>query len=458
MVNQRGGRSAATVMCLEDVPAASSTLSHVHDDYWGSPAAMERKRMRRWLETVRAILDDEPRQKGRAGRRQALAFRAAVREALVHRPQWPRTRAAIAVDFHFHRSGSQPPALWRLPKHYLDLLGATSAPAADPGPVLYQDDAQVKLLYASLTTARTPGRRGSIHLEARTRASAINDMELAGELLDHDDDLADNTSWAEADPGDDFLDDSEHLPADLAEWLQVHDKSRYQAMLFSMNDRLLRSVLFRNARWLLTGVDADFNWLRRLGPTGRSTIEKVINAFVETSAKDRELLSSAVRIELPPLPMQAGDGTRFDVGARAALRKFVEDRPDLQPLLVPLRVTVLVVPPARPGTKDLDNVLIKVLTALEEQLKPHAEPWLLLPDVAADGSEPDPDLAERKARYRSFTSSHTWAYQVLELHRGPDDPEQGSLVVVPGLGWNRKSIWAEAEDFVEERLRKLVDE
>jgi hypothetical protein len=68
---------------------ASSTLACV-DDYWRSPQALERKRIYRWLETVRAALDDEPRQKGRAGKRQARPFRAAVREALVHRPQWPR--------------------------------------------------------------------------------------------------------------------------------------------------------------------------------------------------------------------------------------------------------------------------------------------------------------------------------------------------------------------------------
>jgi hypothetical protein len=448
---------------------ASSTLACV-DDYWRSPQALERKRIYRWLETVRAALDDEPRQKGRAGKRQARPFRAAVREALVHRPQWPRPRAALAVDFHFHATDRQPPALWRLPKNYLDLLGETSASAGDLGPLLYRDDAQVKLLYASLTTARTPDSRGSIYLKARTRASAVNDLELAAELLDHEDDLEDNTSWAEADPWDDLEheDESQYLPADLAEWLQVHDKFRYQAMLFGSNDRLLRSVFFRNARWLLTGANADVERLHWLGLAGHPVAEEVINRIAETNAHDQKLLWSTIGIELPPLPLQRGDGAQFDEGVRQAFRNFVEERPDLQPLLVPLRVTVLVVPPLRPkrksrkgrnsDVKDLDNILIKVLTALEEQLKPNAEPWLLLPDVSVEGSEPDPDLAERKARYRSYTGSHTWAYQVLELHREPGDPDQGSLVVVPGLGWNRKSIWAEAEDFVERRLQKLMDE
>lgn len=419
---------------------------------------MERKRVQRWLETVRVIMEDEPRQKGRAGRRQAPLFRAAVREALVHRPQWPRPRAALAVDLHFHATVAQAPSLWRLPKNYLDLLGATSALANDPGAVLYRDDAQVKLLYASLAATRTPGSPGSIYLEARTRSSAMNDMELAGELLDDGSDLEENTSWTEVDPDQDVEEPGQLLPADLEAWLHADGKSRYQAMHFGANDRLLRSVFFRNARWLLTGVNADVDRLNRLGRAAPSAVEEIIRTIREASTVDRDLLSLAIRIELPPLPIQAGEGVAFDQRVRAALQKFVQDRPDLQPLLVPLRVTVLVTPPKRTGGKDLDNILIEVLTTLEAELKPHAEPWLQLPKVAVEGAEPDPELAERKARYRSYTGSHTWAYQVIELHRGPTDPDSGSLVVLPGLGWNRKSIWAEAEDFVEKRLRDILGE
>lgn len=123
---------------------------------------MERKRFDRWLATVRVILDEEPRQKGRAGSRQAQPFRNAAREAIRQRPQWPHPKAALAIDFNFHATIEQPPALWRLPKHYLDLLGETSAPADDPGPVLFKDDAQVKLLYATLWSCGDSDQQGSV--------------------------------------------------------------------------------------------------------------------------------------------------------------------------------------------------------------------------------------------------------------------------------------------------------
>jgi hypothetical protein len=53
---------------------------------------------------------------------------------------------------------------------------------------------------------------------------------------------------------------------------------------------------------------------------------------------------------------------------REAFRAFVNARPDLQQLVVPLRITVLVPPADRTGrAKDLDNILVSVLTALEAE-------------------------------------------------------------------------------------------
>ena len=37
-----------------------------------------------------------------------------------------------------------------------------------------------------------------------------------------------------------------------------------------------------------------------------------------------------------------------------------------------------------------------------------------------------------------------------------NDSPQGSLLVVPGLGWNPKRLWEKAEEFVEERLPDLA--
>ncbi len=450
--NSPGGENRLAVRA----EGSYETLTPVQG-YWASAEAIERQRFDRWLRTVRVTVDQEPRQKGRAGRREAQPFRAAVREAITLKRDWPKPRAALALDFAFQATARQPPSLWRLPKHYLDLLGASSAPTADPGPVLYGDDQQVKLLFATLYRRDNPGESGRIHLEARTRASAITDMQLAGELIEHHEDLEDDTRWAEADPEDDMDQHNEnrHLPEDLAERLRFHDKARCQAMLLGSNDRLVRDVFFHAAGWLLTGVDSNARRLERLGPIRSVAVEDLLNNIVELNGQQRDLLWSTIRVELPPLPLETGDGVTFALAIRRAFRGFIQQRPDLQPLIVPLRVTVLVVPPKRRAAdiKDLDNILINVLAIMEEEVKPHPEPWHLAPPaVWPDRDTDDVSRSEDRDRSRGLDISGTWTYQVLELHRQPADTDQGALVLVPGLGWNRMSIWSEAERFVEQRL------
>jgi hypothetical protein len=138
-------------------------------------------------------------------------------------------------------------------------------------------------------------------------------------------------------------------------------------------------------------------------------------------------------IELPPLPVEPGDYRAFRDGVAAACHDYISRRPGLQPLLVPLRVTLLVVPPAQ--GKDLDNILLDVLPAVNEHLRPHLEPWLL--DA---GSGPlDEGLVDRLVgwrvkglrRLRSLVRYSVWSAQVLELHRTPNDPEEGILAMVP---------------------------
>jgi hypothetical protein len=79
---------------------------------------------------------------------------------------------------------------------------------------------------------------------------------------------------------------------------------------------------------------------------------------------------------------------------------------------------VLVVPPAERESreKELDNILITVLSILEDELKPHAAPWALAPPVSLDGEPVEP------AQQSRVSGSQTWVYQVLELCRTSEDP------------------------------------
>lgn len=73
---------------------------------------------------------------------------------------------------HVHHDHRQPPTLARLPKNYLDLLGANAADG-DPRPLLYNDDGAVGMLFASAHNLWSPvtAAPGTVHPGRRTNQS-----------------------------------------------------------------------------------------------------------------------------------------------------------------------------------------------------------------------------------------------------------------------------------------------
>jgi hypothetical protein len=88
--------------------------------------------------------------------------------------------------------------------------------------------------------------------------------------------------------------------------------------------------------------------------------------------------------------------------------------PILSSLCVPLKVVLLVVPP--PQGKDLDNLALAVLPALQDALN--------APDITA--------------------------YEVIELKRTADDPPSGLVRIALGSGSQDASTWQRAIDYVAE--------
>lgn len=157
--------------------------------FWSSQEGRRLQWQQRRLRTAHVLIEQEPRQKGPAARREATEFRSLARAQLSGQQGWPRPRAELALDFTFTTTTRQPPTLARLPKNYLDLLGA-NAVNSDPGPLLYDDDGAVGMLFASahnLWTSEIEQHRAPyIHVVARTRADALADMSLTHEIVTND--------------------------------------------------------------------------------------------------------------------------------------------------------------------------------------------------------------------------------------------------------------------------------
>lgn len=363
-------------------------------------------------------------------------------------PDWPRPRARLALDLNFTTSRRQPPSLERLAKHYLDQLGATHD--RGEGGHLYRDDEQVQLLHVSAHhgwDVDGPRYRPRIWVTARTAAEATADLYEAAKLPDED--IHEQTNDVDWDTLREQLRDAERIAQ------STHPELRGAAplMRFMVLQGAQEALLRSSDRWLGWAVgDAAPNLLtgtQARQAMGTSALESQLRELEQDRrAMARETLLGAGphSIRLPSLPASPGEGASFRDGIRDAIRGYVSRSTVLFPLLVPTRLSVVVVQPEQ--ARDLDNILLDLLPVVDEIMRPPQEPWLLDAAGALDEVREDDPIATCKRRglrrLRSVIEHGVWSAQVLELKRAHDDPPEGRLAMMLGHGENMESLWAEA--------------
>lgn len=433
------------------------------NDYWSSPAGFRHQHLARSLRAVLVSVDQEPQQKGRSGTRQAVAFREAARQGWVSRRSagWPR--APLALDLAFRTTRRQPPRLERLAKHYLDLLeGSTD----DAGPIaLYPNDSRVKLLFVRGRRAWRPERSSAdpcIDLVCRTRADAIAELEAAHELAvtfpelddwNDDESQEDWAGWDAQDWGWVKGDRGQRDPEpQLSARLRLFSLGCCQERFLRDNDRHLTFLFRQGARELVAGRAP-------LLPPGLQSSEayRALQADVAAQRDDLMRHLDLMHVRLPPLPTTAGTGAAFRANLREACEGFLDRFPLLRPLVVPLRVTILVVPGLKSETeKDLDNIALDVLPAIHDVFKPPLERVSdpespLLWALDEEGGQQQPSSVTGTLAEPVGVAS----FQVIELRRRKHHPAEGSLRVVFGDGQNMDSLWTAASKDVGRFLERL---
>lgn len=423
--------------------------------WWTSEPGRRHGRRRRARRALIARVDQEPVRKGRRAAASSSDFRTAMRSEIASHREWPKRRARVAVDLDLTTSQKQPPNLENLAKHYLDQLGETHD--SGEGGHIYADDRQVQLLHVSAHHAWDPD--GSpfppgISVTARTASDAAADMGDAGQLPKCDDRYdIDDLEW---DQISEQLDDADALSrsrsaelrgaAPLVRFTAIRNA---QESLLRANDRWVQRLLWDGAPSLITGGEGDKD-------SGGSEVDEALRRFREShDLGTRKILlgGDPASVALPSLPTAPGQGASFRRGVGETVRSYVDTRRLLFPLLVPVRLTLFVVQPDQP--RDLDNILLEVLPAVDQIMKPPREPWLTSAVRSLDQIPEEDPFAEwtRRGlrRLRSIGEHGVWSCQVVELKRIADDPAEGILGMILGHGENMRSLWSEAADQLERR-------
>lgn len=418
--------------------------------YWNSTDGRRHARSGRRFRTALALVEQEPRQKGRQGTREASAFREAAQKDLTRsgRRGWPR--AALALDLRFTTTRRQPPDIDRLAKHYLDLLQVQAGPGREPWG-LYTDDRNIKMLFVGGShewDLDLPIRGPSIYIRCRTRADAIAELEAADELetLAPDDDqyernrpdLTDVDSMLGS--AEDFEVSDDSVLRAVAADIRFDARRALQEDFLASGDELLHRLFRGHARELIGGAPPAWRRrIERIAPGAVGGWDRVMTGLLD--------IAQLFMVPLPAPPGAPGQRSEFSALLEDACTRFLARHPFLTPLLVPLRVTVLVVPPV---PKDLDNLALDVLPVIEKHFRPPRDPWLLRPprpNLPEDVADTAHDEWRRRglSRVRSIGEHGVWAYQVIELRRRPEHPPHGWMAVMLGHGEHQESLWEAAE-------------
>jgi hypothetical protein len=408
----------------------------------------------RWGRTLIVQVEGEPRRKNQK-QAPAADFQRQVLDAMENYRRYPFT-GTVALDLHFRATRRNPPSIQQMAKNTLDLLGRALPGNERPRrrSVLYRDDRQVKFLYVSLDQAwhrdgSGASRPGSTFITARRASDVITDLCMTYRLSSghyDDEDEKESPFWVPGlpdDPDPDWLADPGPHATALQQFLAKAARFRYVT-------ELQEAILGRTGALLAAGLSM---YLEDHTRTRKRPAPAAI--FEESRAGRRELLlSGPFALPLPGLPRASGQTDEFTRQIRASLAGFRSNWPLFASLVVPVTLTLLVVPPKQ--GKDLDNLALTTLPIAHEVLRPHIAPHLLSPHYQDDGQQPT-WRTEALARLKSVNAQSVSAYQVIELPRSAQDPEEGLLRLALS-SYTHRSWWDHATSYLEETFDRAGDQ
>ncbi len=165
---------------------------------------------------------------------------------------------------------------------------------------------------------------------------------------------------------------------------------------------------------------------------------------------------------IPGLPCESGEGQEFKNSVRRQLKELHAKLPAFSRLLVPLKVTFLMVTPQQgkyldnlAQRKDLDNLALKILPLVHEIFQPPLVPSIIA-DMLPSGDDSPENHATRK-RLQFIRTHSVTAFEAIALKRHEEDSPQGHLRLALGSGSQTGSTWSRIANYAEKIMENTSD-
>ncbi len=400
----------------------------------GQAAALRKRLMRRFTLSI----GQQPQSKNTSVA-DVVAFQQAVAVQL-DKVGASEFTGPVFLQLEFTTASKTPPAIYKLPKNYLDLLEVPRDDAGIDRPrLLYKNDRQVKAL---IVRYRLEGanEQPRIWVQAEPWRNFLADVDLLQKI--HCDAFEDDgDSWREArsddvlppfadDEGadDDGLEQLVEFEREKSYFVRAFGSGAYEAQHEMMRRSMQQEELRRTDRFICSGVLSAF----QSTPRTKGGAHDIFLAHLAAATRNMSLGTPFV-LDLHHAPHRKGDSEQFDVTLRKALCEYKAKRPYLFPLTSQLCVTLLMVPPVD-GGKDLANLARLVLPALHEIWAPpshvaHTINMEKIKDSTIRSFWEKMQQELPKEPRHSITE-----YRAFELPRLPGDAPEGFVRLAVGEG------------------------
>ncbi len=358
-------------------------------------------------------------------------------------------RSDIALELLFSCQEPNPPLIHTLAKNYVDLLSKPVAGSEIKRKhILYEDDKQVKTLIVNYTVG-SPFSLFSIVIRALPMRDFLSEFELLARIK-HDNFSEEGSRHSSRydDLWDDLREDLNYnireakqqvkymKDAKTAQIKKIGNK-RYSEMLSFWQSHLQRCVLrssqlnlerclllFPTSSGKLTGKLTSSKWMKDLEEYAR---EAVVGRMFSLDLKD--------------WPRKSGQSKAFKSRIDTELEVFKKEYPYLIKLKTLLSLVIIFVPP-KGGQVDSDNIARVIVPKVNDFFEPPSQ--LLI------RSEDKEQLKKLRIPEHSVVR-----YEVIQLPRTKNDPDEGFVRLIFGDGMDNRGIWSAMDNVIRDWMDSI---